>query len=107
MAEKTRYYQDGTQVMVQDIPRTKVGTLREWVALLRGGYPINGQLVEIDVDVNPEAVFGFYSQMPDIHVLTPRIRNEIIADDLQDEEILEYLNNHAVFFAQLRQKSQG
>ena len=103
----TKYYTDGTEVVEYDIPRKKVGTLREWVALLRGGYAINGQLEEIDTDVNPSAIFEFYKLMPDVHVLMGRIRNEIVSDDLQDEEILEYLNSHAVFFAQLRQKAQS
>lgn len=103
----TKYYTDGTEVLEYDIPRKKVGTLREWVALLRGGYAINGTLTEVDLDVNPAANFEFYKLMPDIQVLMGRIRNEIVRDDLQDEEILEYLNSHAVFFAQLRQKAQA
>ncbi len=92
-------YSDYTQITLGNKKLVRTGTAIEWAAFVKAGYVVNSTLKP----VRPNAAQMPLSLcIPELGRWIASIRSEVAADELTDEDLISYVDNHAQFFSTLR-----
>lgn len=90
---------DFTQANISGKTMTKVGSLVEWVAYVKAGYVVNSRLRPVR---GRGDTYSLTMIAPELGRYVAMVRDEINEWDVSPEELEEWINNHADFFASRR-----
>lgn len=90
---------DFTQVQLGHKKMWRTGTPLEWAAFVKAGYVVNSTLKPIRAS-QPQMPLAL--MIPELGRWMAVLRSEVATFDLTDEDLTDFVNNHAMFFSSLK-----